>query len=353
MMDRGSFNGPGGPHTRWQIPPQQGGAMGSLHTMRDKVQIGLVGNESIVYLSRQALPASGLAVVDLTARAIFSGLMGIRIGLNADLSPACNVNTEIQCDGGGYNSYDIEVVDRMGADSFTTDSGVLLSKSKPTFGTYQWVIDANPQDIKLLDFHRPDGTPVYATLGDYRQLADAPFHAGTRSGSQYEYVDVANNLHFYIIDAHRDAAGVLSYTTAIRAANSTSPHKHKASLSWGRATPGVNKPLQKGVTCTFELKNTGTYSAAAANAGHPIDVTSYLRSDVYRLETSVSGKGWSVELPNALSAIAFGGKKNVGVAVKADKDASLIATVKLVVRSESDKKISATGICLVGKYLNL
>lgn len=353
MMDRGSFNGPSGPHTRWQIPPQQGGSMGSLHTMRDKVQIGLVGNESIVYLSRQALPNSGLAVIDLTARAIFSGLMGVRVALNVDLSPPCDILTNIQCDGGGYSNFDLEVIDRMGADSFTTDSGVLLSKSKPSFGTYQWVIDANPQDIRLLDFHRPDGTPVYATLGDYRQLADAPFHAGTRSGSQYEYVDIANNLHFYIIDVHRDAAGVLSYTTAIRAVNGTSPHKHKASLSWGRATPGINKPLHQGVTCSFDLKNTGTYSAAAGNATHPMDVTSYLKSDVYRLSATISGNGWRIELPNRLSAVAFGKEKKVGVAVAATSDASLIATVKLVATSESDPSVSATAICLVGKYLNL
>lgn len=328
--------------------------MGSLHTMRDKVQIGLVGNESIVYLSRQALPSSGLAVVDLTARAIFTGLMGVRVAMNADLSPTCNVTTEIQCDGGGYSSYDIEVVDRMGADSFTTDSGVLLSKSKPTFGTYQWVIDANPQDIGLLDFHRPDGTPVYATLGDYRQLADAPFHAGTRSGSEYEYVDVANNLHFYVIDKHRDAAGILSYTTAVKAVNGTSPHQHRASLGWGRATPGINKPLKQGVTCSFELKNTGTFSAAVGNITHPMDVAAYLKSDVFRLSTSVMlGSGWKVELPNALSAIEFGKSKTVGVAVAADSSASLIATVKLVATSESDPKVSTTAICLVGKYLNL
>ena len=38
MMSRGSFNGPGGPHTRWQIPAVNGGSMGSLHTVRDKAE---------------------------------------------------------------------------------------------------------------------------------------------------------------------------------------------------------------------------------------------------------------------------------------------------------------------------
>ena len=43
------------------------------------------------------------------------------------------------------------------------------------------------------------------TIGDYRQLNDALFHAGTNSGSKYEYVDAANGLHFYVIDVTRDA----------------------------------------------------------------------------------------------------------------------------------------------------
>ena len=36
MMSRGSFNGPGGQHTRWQIPPTQGSALGAQHNMRNK-----------------------------------------------------------------------------------------------------------------------------------------------------------------------------------------------------------------------------------------------------------------------------------------------------------------------------
>ena len=32
MMSRGSFNGPGGQHTRWQIPPTQGSALGAQHS---------------------------------------------------------------------------------------------------------------------------------------------------------------------------------------------------------------------------------------------------------------------------------------------------------------------------------
>lgn len=111
MLSRGSFNGPGGPHTRWMIPPVQGGSMGSLHTVRDKAQLGLVGNESLVLLSREALPSSGIVVARLTARAVAPGAtdrMGIRVAMDADRSPYCNISTEVLCDGGGYNGYEVE-----------------------------------------------------------------------------------------------------------------------------------------------------------------------------------------------------------------------------------------------------
>lgn len=374
MMSRGSFNGPGGPHTRWQIPPQQGGSMGSLHTMRDKAQLGLVVNESLILLSREALASSGIVVAKLTARAAALGpadKMGIRIAMDADRSPYCNISTEVLCDGGGFNGYEMEgrfpdssasggmltltVVDRMGADSFTPDSGVMISKSKidSDGGLFQWTIDANPQDINLLDFYRPNGTAAYITLGDYRQLADALFHSGTRSGSEYEYIDKANSLRFYIINAHRDASGVLSYTGAVKSLDKIKPpHKYKVTLGGGRVISGRNSPTKKGVTCSFQLTNKGTYSAAGAGAAHPQDVSTFLKSDVYRLKATVDGRGWKVELPNALTTAEFGKTVTVQVAVAADSNAALASIVKLTATSESDPSVSSTAQCWVGKYVN-
>ena len=86
-------------------------------------------------LSREALDESGVVVANVTAREVQPGataLSGINVALRrpATSSPACDVNTDPLCDGGGYNNYTVEVVDRMGADSFTPDSGVLLAKTK-------------------------------------------------------------------------------------------------------------------------------------------------------------------------------------------------------------------------------
>ncbi|MFY1636363.1 M6 family metalloprotease domain-containing protein [Solwaraspora sp. WMMB335] len=352
MMSRGSFNGPGGPHTRWQIPPTGGGSMGSLHVVRDKIKIGLLGEEHVLRLSREALASSGIVVADVTARAVdagHNGLTGINIAMDRDRSPACDWRADPLCDGGNFNNYTVEVVDRMGADSFTPDAGVLLSKTKNADSApFVWVVDANPQDIDMVDFYQPDGTPQKITMGDYRQLSDALFHAGTRSGSEYEYVDDANRLHFYILDLRRDRNGVLSYTVAVRSLDGDGgPGTHGVALSRGQVSTPNSKPTNRGVTCSFELTNTGTYSAGGQQ--HPEDVSAYLDSDVYRLSTRAAGIGWRSELPNELATAEFGTSTTVKVSVAAAGDAVPSGFIKLTATSVSDPTKTVTQTCRVEK----
>jgi len=93
-----------------------------------------------------------------------------------------------------------------------------------------WLIDPNPQDIGMIDFYRPDGTPVAVVRGDPRQLNDATFQAGTRSGSAYEYVDTFNKLHFYVLGTSRDGEGVLHYTVAVRRTGEGDPFTRGVSI---------------------------------------------------------------------------------------------------------------------------
>ncbi|KAF2966094.1 hypothetical protein GQX73_g7457 [Xylaria multiplex] len=353
MLSRGSFNGPGGPHTRWQIPAQQGGALGSPHTMGDKLRINLVDASKVLMISSAALPASGLVTAEITARVVSPSatqLMGLHIDIGTDLSPACNTSTDPYCDGGRYRFYDLEVIDRMGADSFQPDHGVMISKTKNSSNTapFQWVIDANPQDIDVVDFYRPDGTPSYFTIGDYRQLADALFHVGTRSGSQFEYVDEPNRLHFYLLSTRRDEAGVLHYTVAVRSLDGNGASTQGVKLAAGIvAKDKTAKATGKGVTCAFQLTNSGKY--VASDAVHPQDLSAYLTSDVYRLSAKVDGRGWRVELPNALAAAGYGEGTAVNVAVGAAANAASSAVVTLTATSESDPTISTTAKCQVRK----
>jgi M6 family metalloprotease-like protein len=350
MMSRGSFNGPGGPHTRWQIPSLQGGSMGSLHTLRDKAKIGLIDEKNILRLSREALAGSGLVVAKVTARAVQAGngLSGINIAMNADREAACNVNEDPLCDGGNFNNYMVEVVDRMGADSYTPDSGVMISKTKNADSApFVWTVDANPQDLNLIDFYRPDGTAQKITIGDYRQLSDALFHAGTRSGSEYEYTDTANRLHFYILDVQRDKQGVLSYTVGIQSLDGAGgPSEHGVALSNG-SVASDGQPTKKGVSCAFDLTNTGVYSSGGQ--AHPEDATKYLTSDVYRLSSTVTGKGWQAVLPNSLTSAKFGGSAKVKVAVAATASAADAGVVHLTATSVSDPSKTVTKTCRVTK----
>ncbi|WP_062428947.1 M6 family metalloprotease domain-containing protein [Herbidospora daliensis] len=345
MLSRGSFNGPGGPHSRWLIPPTGGGSMGAQHMLRNKIKLNMVDEQNVLRLNRDQLDESGLVVADVTARAVqpgAKGLSGVNIAFQSgDKSPACQWQTDPLCDGGNYNNYTVEVVDRMGADSFTPDSGVLIAKTKDQDSApFEWVVDANPQDIGMTDYVLPDGTAVPITIGDYRQLSDALFKAGADSGSEYEFKDEANRLHFYVLDLRRAKDGTLSYKVAVRSLDGSGPQKRGV-----RVLPSAGITLGDGMaTCKFPLTNTG--KSATSAAAHPEDVSAYAKSDVYRLSTSVNGKGWSVNVPNFLTSAEFGKTVTVPVHAIRAKGGSLLATIKLTATSESDPTKKATATCL-------
>lgn len=85
--------------------------MGPYHTLRDKLQIGLLSNVSSIELEREALIDSGLVVAELTARSVVpkeGELIGLRVAMDRDRSPYCNTTLQYDCDGGGYTSYELE-----------------------------------------------------------------------------------------------------------------------------------------------------------------------------------------------------------------------------------------------------
>jgi M6 family metalloprotease-like protein len=351
MMDRGSFNGPGGHHMRWVVPPNMGGWSPAGLLLRNKIHMNFLPESNILRLSREALADSGVVVDEVTARAVdpgADGTSGIRIELDgtpADRTPACDTATDPFCHGNaGWNHYTVEVADRMGFDSFLPDHGVLIAKNKTGEGNtcgyncFNWVIDANPQEIEMVDFNRPDGTPVMATIADHRQLNDAAFHAGTDSGSEYEYVDEPNRLHFYVLDIHRDRRGVLSYDLAVRSLDGSGPHRRGVRLKRAKKRRG-----REAVTCTFPLRNTGR--TAAIDAGHPEDVAAYVGSDVYRIEVRSSGRGWEARLPNALAAVRARKTEDVPVYVVRRPGSSSRTRVTMTATSESDPSVWATASC--------
>ncbi|WP_199521475.1 peptidase M6 [Jiangella anatolica] len=360
MMDRGSFNGPGGHHMRWVVPPNMGGWSPAGLMLRNRMLAGIADN--LVELSRENLAATGVFVDRVTARAVDAGAdgtSGVRVRLDGegipDRTPDCDANADPFCHTDrlangttGWDDYTVEVVDRMGFDSFTPDSGVMIAKNKPRgsntcgYSCFNWTIDANPDDIGLVDFYKPDGTPVMASIADHRQLNDALFHAGTGSGSEYEYVDEHNRLHFYVIDLDRDEDGVLSYTVAVRSLDGSGAQERGVELGSG-SVQGIR--TSQAAQCTFPLTNTG--AAATTTTGHPTDVASKLDNDVYRLSVESSGQGWTAQLDNALTTARAGDTVEVPVYVTRETPAARETTVTLTATSESDPSATRSVTCTV------
>jgi M6 family metalloprotease-like protein len=354
IMDRGSFNGPGGPHRRWVVPAAEGAAMPAGFMLRNRVRFGFVRPQEVLKLSRDGLAASGPVVAAITARATEpkpGELAGITVRLDGaaphDRTPPCDPAADPLCAGDPvFDFYTLEVVQRLGYDSFTPDNGVLIAKNKDDespscgYGCFTWVIDAHPEDIGQVDFLRPDGTPVMRTPADYRQLNDALFHAGTGSGSSCEWQDAANRLHFYVIARKEDPSGVLSYVVGVRSLDGAGPQERGVALDF----PVVQPVLPTEVV--FMLLNTGK-AAMTAPSTHPQDAAPYLNCDIYRLSVSVDAEGWEARLDNELAAVRFGEAQHVAVRVRRAPGGTPTATVTLTARSEGDPSKSAQAKVLV------
>jgi len=363
MMDRGCFNGPGGPHKRWVVPPTNGAFMPAGLMVKNRLENKFVDESQLLMLTRSGLAESGLAVGEVTARAVDplpGTLAGIVVRLDGpppgDRTPPDDpaVNP-LSAGTPNYNFYTLEVVQRIGYDSFTTDNGVLIAKNKDTlrgrnggpneFNSYIWVIDAHPEDINTVDYVKPNGEKVMRTVADYRQLNDALFHAGLDSGSQFEWEDNPNRLHFYVIDLKKDKDGILSYTLAVRSLDGAGRQARAATL----AAPAGKKVEQPNTALTFTLSNTGQAAGTNDPAAGPAGAGSYLNHDVYRLSVSVEGKGWTARLLNALAAVKFGAAQPVAVYVSREEGSARSATVTLRATSESDPSKTATATVKVSR----
>ncbi|MBU5466873.1 M6 family metalloprotease domain-containing protein [Virgibacillus sp. MSJ-26] len=265
LMSRGSFNGPGGPHTRWMITPTEGGSAPSHHMLRNKIKQGFLTEDEYLNVDRDELVETGPVTADILARStptgeVFgrTGIHGINIEME-DLTPANSLDDDWRADMQNgekwYDNYTVEVVDRVGFDSFTPDSGVLMAKTKNAESAPNiWVIDANEEDIDEVDFERPDGTEAKYSLGDYRQLSDALFKAGTDEDIVSEYVDEHNRLHFYVLDKTYDEDGILSYRVSVRHLDGAGDFNR--SVSTDTSTVEYAEP-GKIATQNFSITNTG------------------------------------------------------------------------------------------------
>ncbi|MFZ0282649.1 MAG: hypothetical protein WAL29_13445 [Bacteroidales bacterium] len=348
MMDRGSFNGPGGPHMRWVVPPAMGAAMPAGLMLRNRMVNGFITQQQVLTLSREDLVKSGPVVATVTSRAVepipgtFAGIIVKLDGPEPrDRTPVDDpVINPLSPGNPDFDFYSVETVQRIGYDSFCPDNGVLIAKNKEKegrnggpngFNCFNWVIDAHPEDIKKVDFIKPDGTPVMRTIADYRQLNDALFHAGLNSGSQCQWEDAPNMLHIYIIDVNKNEEGILSYKIGVRSLeNSVRNESH-----FEVVLPALKKLKGNAGYTLFTVKNTGEPFIADGSL-HFQNTVPWLNNDIYRLNVTVEGKGWSGELVNGLVSVETGGSEMVPIYLSHDMKASRKAKVRLTVQSESD-----------------
>ena len=355
MMDRGCFNGPEGPHSRWKVPAIAGAALPAGLMLRQKLNFEFISKEQVLQLNRNGLAKSGLAVAQVTARAVepqADSLAGIVVRLDGeapqDRTPADDLATNPLSPGNPtYNFYSLEVIQRIGYDSFCPDNGVLIAKNKDRegrtggpngFNCFNWVIDAHPEDINVVDYIQPKtGKPIMRTVADYRQLNDALFHAGTSSGSLCEWVDKPNRLHFYVIDLEKDAQGLLSYTLGMRSLDGSGPQTRGVLLT----PPTAIQMQDRWTKCTFTLTNTGKPAPTDTNL-HPQNTTAFQNYDIYRLSVAGDGDANSARLQNEFAAVKFGDSQTVDVFVRFRPRQGAEATVTLKAVSESDSSKTAT-----------
>jgi len=354
MMDRGSFNGPGGPHMRWVVPANMGASMPAGLMLRNRIVNGFIRNSQVLTLSRDDLVKSGPVVASVTARAVeplpgtFAGIIVRLDGAEPhDRTPADDPAVNPLSPGiPNYDFYSLEVVQRIGYDSFCPDNGVLIAKNKDkesrnggpnVFNCFNWVIDAHPEDINMVDYIRPDGKKVMRTIADYRQLNDALFHAGNNSGSRSEWQDEANGLYFYIIDVQKNEDGILSYEIGVKSLEGSGPQKREFSVT----PPEVRKIKGNAGYLIFKIKNTGEPSALEPSLHHQ-NTSKWLNSDIYRLSVICEGTGCSVQLLNGFISLESGETGEVPVYISFEKGSPRKAKVNLRVSSESDNTLIKT-----------
>jgi len=345
MMDRGSFNGPGGPHMRWVVPATMGAAMPAGLMLRNRIANGFLSENQVLTISRDNLAKAGSVVATITARAVGplpGEYAGVIVRLDGkephDRTPSDDPALNPLSPGiPNFDFYSLETVQRIGYDSFCPDNGVLLAKNKDKesrnggpngFNCFNWVIDAHPEDINKADYKKPDGTIVMRTIADYRQLNDALFHAGNNSGSQFEYVDTPNRLHFYVIDLKKDSSGILSYKIGVRSLDG--PDQQNRSVEVIPPSP-------------LQIKRPGEYfNYTVTNSAVTSKINPLNDNDIYRLSVSVEGEGWDAQLPNSLASIRQGDSKQIQVYVSHSEKCSDSANVIFTVRSENDPGVFKT-----------
>ena len=228
----------------------------------------------------------------------------------------------------------------MGTDSFTPDAGVLIAKTK----------NAGPGAVRLGDRRQPAGHRhdrlhaarrhrVPITIGDYRQLSDALFHAGHGLGQRVR-VRRRGEPAALLRARPRTRRRRASSRTRSRSARSTAPDRSAAASSCCRR---AGLPTGDGwARCRFPLHNTGR--AAARRAGtRRTSARTFARTSTGCPPTrgrAAGRSGCRTSSPPRSSAGRSGSRSTRGAS-----PAAASARIELTATSESDGSKDDTATC--------
>jgi hypothetical protein len=184
------------------------------------------------------------------------------------------------------------------------------------------------------------------TVADYRQLNDALFHSGLRSGSQYEFIDEPNRLHFYVIDRLVDGDGIVRYVVGVRSLDGAGPQARGVRVE---SPPTASIDAANAAAPAFAVTVANTGAAPAAPGGHTRAPAELFASDIYRVSVAVEGAGWQADVQNALVAVGAGESARVPVLVRRTAGTTASSRVTVTVISESDPTKRATSTTAVSR----
>ena len=356
MMSRGSFNGPGGQHTRFQIPPTQGGALGAQHNLRNKRFLNFIADADILRLNRDGLAQSGIAVAEVKAREVAPNgdLAGVRVAAQrrgrhepalplpdrtrparargTRRPPATRSRARLQRlhDGG-------RPADRLG-----------LLRAGPRRPDRQ--VEDRQLDLRLVQLlrlvhrlqpagHQPGRLRQgrrHAGQGDDRRRAPDQRRLVQRRPelrlARTSTRPTATSLHFYIINKRTDADGILRYTVGVRSLDGSGPQTRGVSARRARrrAPPRASRPARS-------RSRTRARRRRPIRTLHPQDAVGVPRQrhlpPVGRRPSAPAG---TAHLKNALATAKFGETVQVPVYIAKAAGAAASGSVTLTATSESD-----------------
>ena len=338
MMSRGSFNGPGGQHTRWHDPADPGRrarraaqpaqqALPELHrrrrhpaaqpqrarAVRPRRGRGQGARGRAERRPRRRARHCSTATATPTRPAAGQHRPDAARARGTRRPTGTRVSAGLQRLHDGGRPADRLGLVRSGPRRPARQVQDRRSSTCGSFSCFVWYIDSNPQDINQVDYVKADGTPVKATLGDERQTNDGSFNAGVNSGSSTSTRPPATTC----TSTSSTSAPTPRASCATRSASARSPAAARRRAASASARP-PRAPPRACTTCTFPLKNTGAAAATDRRCTRrtPRRTSTATSTACRRVE---HGTGWTAHLKNALATAKFG--ETVQVPVYIDKAA--------------------------------